>query len=279
MKFIRDLIARKSGASKPATPKPEIVEMELGKPASPLSNLKAAAQDDVSNPAIAEVQAAETGAMNSSEILARINAKTAPDADKAADNAGSVNIWDMDDAAEAASPAAEPPAPEPEVARKSRRRRNQTRVLGFNPASDVVSIFDKAETKTAAGRMKFPVGWVLVTDGPGRGECFALSAGMSQIGRGEDQAVQLDFGDNSISRSNHAAIVYDSETHKFMLGHGGKQNIVRLNNTPVISNEELSSEDEIKIGETTLRFIALCGEKFNWGETPDGEESEDVAIA
>ena len=103
---------------------------------------------------------------------------------------------------------------------------------------------------------------------------------MSQIGRGEDQAVQLDFGDTAISRTNHAAVAYDPETHKFLLGHGGKANIVRLNDKPVISTEPMGNGDTIRLGETTLLFIALCNETFNWSEDNGGsEESDDVAIA
>ena len=102
---------------------------------------------------------------------------------------------------------------------------------------------------------------------------------MSQIGRGEDQSVQLDFGDNSISRSNHAAIVYDPEEKEFTLGHGGKSNIVRLNDKPLISNETLKTGDTMRIGETVLRFVALCDENFNWDEKDADGEDEDVAIA
>jgi pSer/pThr/pTyr-binding forkhead associated (FHA) protein len=101
---------------------------------------------------------------------------------------------------------------------------------------------------------------------------------MSQIGRGEDQAIQLDFGDNSISRSNHAAIVYDAGSKEFLLGHGGKSNIVRLNDKPVISNENLKTGDIIRIGDTALRFVALCDDTFNWSDGAT-EEDEDVAIA
>jgi len=102
---------------------------------------------------------------------------------------------------------------------------------------------------------------------------------MSQIGRGEDQAVPLDFGDMSISRNNHAAVVFDGASRTFMLGHGGKTNIVRLNDQPVISNESLTDGDKIKIGETTLQLKTLCGDDFDWSSTEDGEEREDVAIA
>ena len=127
-----------------------------------------------------------------------------------------------------------------------------------------------AEGIGAGGRpgAEFPTGWIVVTEGPGRGACFTLGDGVSQIGRGEDQAIRLDFGDTSISRNNHAAVAFDPETGKFFLGHGGKSNLVRLNNRPVLSTEELASNDRIRIGETVLRFVALCGEEFSWVEEP-----------
>lgn len=187
--------------------------------------------------------------------------------------APAVNIWDIEDENDTDT------VDVPE-AKSTRRRRNATRVLSFdNGASDVVPMFDSTPAAKPAERTKFPVGWILVSQGPGRGECFTLEPGMSQIGRGEDQAIQLDFGDSSISRSNHAAIVYDTETHSFMLGHGGKKNIVRLNGSPVISNETLKAGDKIKIGETELHFVPLCTEEFNWSDAGNTEEQDDVAIA
>jgi len=74
----------------------------------------------------------------------------------------------------------------------------------------------------------------------------------------------LDLGDTSISREQHAAIAYDEEANGFFLGHGGKSNIVRLNGRPVLSTEDLQNGDMIRIGETTLRFVALCGDAFVW---------------
>ena len=107
---------------------------------------------------------------------------------------------------------------------------------------------------------------------------FTLFDGVSQIGRGEGQSVRLDFGDNSISRNNHASIAFDDEAGQFYLGHGGKSNIVRLNAKPVLSTEEISDGDEIRLGETTLRFTALCGENFAWNNNnTDGDEAENAA--
>jgi hypothetical protein len=157
--------------------------------------------------------------------------------------------------------------PAPAEGRVSRRAgRVKTRLLGFNQqdreAIDPLSA--AAETTATAQREKFPVGWLVVVEGPGVGHSFSLFSGASMIGRGEDQVIRLDFGDTSISRQNHAAIAYDEEQNKFYLGHGGKSNIIRRNARPVLSTEELHHADLIRVGETTLRFVALCGSDFQW---------------
>ena len=157
--------------------------------------------------------------------------------------------------------------------------RVKTRLLGFGaPEAPMHDPFRDAQQSAVADTPEqpvasapkaeptFPVGWLVVTSGPGRGTAFALGSGVSQIGRGADQAVRLDFGDTSISRSNHAAIAFDEEQGGFYLGHGGKANMVRLNDRPVLSTEEISSGAVIRIGETTLRFIALCDGSFSWAQ-------------
>lgn len=181
-------------------------------------------------------------------------------------------------AAQEESTQAETPAPA--VGRAGRRAgRVKTRLLGFNPTAGAgTDPFDNTEPQTDRIEAKFPVGWIVITKGPGLGTCFTLFNGVSQIGRGEEQAIRLDFGDNSVSRENHAAIAYDSEQGVFFLGQGGKANIVRLNNRPVLSTEELSNADLIRIGETTLRFVALCSPDFDWEKTYQ-EETQDAAIA
>ena len=155
--------------------------------------------------------------------------------------------------------------------------RVKTRMLGFQPdANGPKDVFEETAEKAAASEAKhFPAGWIAVVAGPGRGASFTLHNGVSQIGRGEDQAVRLDFGDTSISRNNHAAVAYDDEQGKFYLGHGGKSNLVRLNGRPVLSTEEMSNGDQIRIGETTLKFIALCGEDFTWKSTEGADSTND----
>lgn len=167
--------------------------------------------------------------------------------------------------------------PGPAVGRAGGRRagRVKTRLLGFDSSSGLgTDPFESGQTAQTASVVRFPVGWIVVVGGPGRGASFTLFNGVSAIGRGDDQPVKLDFGDTSISRSNHAVVAYDNEQRKFFLGHGGKANIVRLNGKPVLSTEELGHNDIIRIGETTLRFLALCGADFDWSDdegTKDGD--------
>ncbi|ARU02269.1 FHA domain-containing protein [Yoonia vestfoldensis] len=276
MKFIRDLIGKKRSEAQSAAPADDMVAAPLPDPIDP--RLRGGTLPP-------EVDA----------MLSKVNAKSRPAETpppatpaSAAPGAGPVNIWDIDtDDGSTALPEMAPIAPKPARARVSgaaalspaRSRRTKTRLIGFDKSDgSVVDLFNDAPKVVATQRARFPVGWIVVIDGPGRGESFALMAGMNAIGRGEDQAVQLDFGDNAISRSNHAAIVYDTESKDFLLGHGGKSNIVRLNDRPVISNETLTSGDVIRIGETVLRFVALCDGSFSWAKGATGED-EDVAIA
>ena len=249
----------------------------------------AAPHDDI--PDISEVPDKSTMAM-----IRDINAKLATEAGAqpvqadASGDAPAPSIWDLeDDAPEAAAQAPAPQAPAPEAALEApkssaRARRTKTRLIGFDKSDgtsvDALSAHAPAqETVEAAAPVTFAVGWILVVKGPGRGEAFPLISGLSSIGRGIDQTVRLDFGDATISRSGHAAIAYDHDTRTYTLGHGSKANIVRLNDKPVISNEPVTDGDHIRIGETTLRVVTLCDDKFDWSDYEDQEGEEDVAIA
>jgi len=194
-----------------------------------------------------------------------------------------VGIWDIEETAPARAVAPAAPAP----AEPRRPTRTKTRVLGFDaqPAA-VVPLFEGNEQSPLAsappavgkGYVMFPAGWLVIKDGPGKGASFALSQGFSQIGRGSDQTISLDYGDMAISRQNHAAIAYDPVQHQFHIGHGGKSNLVRLNGKPLLSTEVASDGDEIQIGETTLVLKVLCTPEFNWSYEAEGD-GHDMAIA
>ncbi len=170
----------------------------------------------------------------------------------------------------------QPVKPVPMPSRKSAGR-VKTRLLNANDDADAQHrVMENTAPAMPSARVTFPVGWLVVTKGPGRGTCFALRSGVSQIGRDAEETVALDFGDLSISRSNHASIAYDPDSHLFYVGHGGKANIVRLNSKPLLTTEQLSDGDIISMGETSLRLTILCDETFNW---TDGTQDDDVLFA
>jgi len=211
------------------------------------------------------------------------------------------SIWDdnnKDEGGENQSAATSEAGPsDDEVMRRARRRsrntsrrsRNKTRILGFEPQDTSVNeLFQANAGEPEVAAVASPnimsmeaTGWLVVVSGPGRGASFPLFSGMASIGRNSDQLISLDFGDTSISRRNHASIAYDSNDNIFYFGHGGKSNLVRINNKPVLSTEVVKDGDEFLIGETTLRLIAICNPDFNWDDEPeaidDGEDN--VAIA
>lgn len=187
----------------------------------------------------------------------------------------SSSMWDMDDDL---SDDEAPPVPSREgavpVAPVTPRRagRARTRLLGFEHSDGAIEDISAPEPTAAVATDTFAVGWLVVIAGPGRGHSFSLYPGVSQIGRGAEQAVSLDFGDVAISREGHASIAYDDETRAFYLGHGGKQNIVRLNNRPVLGTETVTHGDSIRIGETTLMLAALCSEDFSWSQEQESSD-------
>lgn len=173
------------------------------------------------------------------------------------------------------------PAPAAAMGRAGRQAgRVKTRLLGFQSAAGPENdLFARPVTEPRTpqtGPAMFPLGWIVVVEGPGRGASFPLTNGVCQIGRSAEQSVPLNFGDTSISRENHAAIAYDDEQNKFFLGHGGKSNLVRLNGKPVLSTEELNNADHIRIGETTLHFVALCGGGFSWQQSEGGNDGQEA---
>lgn len=104
---------------------------------------------------------------------------------------------------------------------------------------------------------------IMVINGPGSGSSFALSKSVSSIGRGNDQEIQLDFGDSYISRKGHAAIFHDEEQDRYLIRFGGKQNAVRLNNGILLGTQYLENWDHIQIGKTTLCFAPPANDRFD----------------
>jgi len=130
------------------------------------------------------------------------------------------------------------------------------------------------ETSAAADSESDPMddpvaGWVVVIDGPGKGQVLQIGYGQNSIGKDVDQRIRLSFGDDQISRQNHAIITYDPRGKQFYLQQGTGTNLAYLNNAPVLAPTILAAHCHISLGETTLRFIPLCNEAFCWQDLED----------
>ena len=125
-----------------------------------------------------------------------------------------------------------------------------------------------------AGRVRRPVGWLVIIEGPGTGDWFALESGLTHIGRGVIQDDCVDFGDQTISQLNRAFITYDIAQHRFQISQGEGINWVRLNGVTVEVKADLSHGDRIAIGNTTLRIAAFCDDHFSWAPILDKGRSK-----
>ena len=115
------------------------------------------------------------------------------------------------------------------------------------------------------------VGWLVVVEGPGKGQTLQLGYGSNPLGRGATDRVKLDFGDDQISRNGHAVVTYDPRGRKFYVQHGGGTNLTYLGDQPVLAPAELPALGHIGIGNTILRFVPLCGAEFDWQDTEESK--------
>lgn len=114
-----------------------------------------------------------------------------------------------------------------------------------------------------------PVGWLVIVRGPGKGHVLTLGNGMNAIGRGENSRVRVDFGDDGVSRDNHARLVYEPRQRCFLLSHGEGANLTYLNGEVVLQSQPIESGAEIQIGDTTMRFQSFCSQAFDWPDVDD----------
>lgn len=116
---------------------------------------------------------------------------------------------------------------------------------------------------TDFGEVMPAVGWLVVINGKGRGQDLRIVPGMNHIGR-EKGEILLKFGDASISREKHARLAYDVDENMFLLAHLEGRNLTKVNGKTIMDTYELNAYDHIRMGETEMIFVPLCGENFSW---------------
>jgi hypothetical protein len=117
------------------------------------------------------------------------------------------------------------------------------------------------------------VGWLVIVGGPGLGAYRPIYEGNNGIGRGKNQRIPIDFGDDTISSEEQAYIRYDSMDRSFLfVPNLSKTNIVAVNDKKPTGAVKLELMDVITMGRTQLAFVPFCGEEFDWSELSDLKE-------
>lgn len=107
------------------------------------------------------------------------------------------------------------------------------------------------------------VGWLVCTDGVNKGTDYRLHQGRNFIGRSPEMDVCI-LGDNTVSRSSHAIVVYDPRSNVYLAQPGSSKELFYVNDKLVLNPVELKTMDLLNIGDAKLMFVPLCGEQFHW---------------
>ncbi len=107
------------------------------------------------------------------------------------------------------------------------------------------------------------VGWLVCVKGNNLGRDYRIVAGRNFVGRGDKMDICIK-GDNSVSRASHAVVVYDPKSNVFLAQPGDAKELFYINDSLVLSPTQMKAMDRISVGETTLVFVPLCGEGFQW---------------
>lgn len=114
--------------------------------------------------------------------------------------------------------------------------------------------FDGGKTVLLSALKRTPVvGWLVVIQGPQKGEDFRLREGKNMLGKASDCEICLQ--DPTIS-SKHASLSYKDGT--FFLTDLDSTNGTFVNNSnDVVARVELKDGDVIRVGETSMKFKCL----------------------
>lgn len=130
---------------------------------------------------------------------------------------------------------------------------NETRIVRPGDTGSGEAL-DDISTQILRDKSNQVVARLVVAEGPGMGNSVNVFTGTNQIGRGDDMRVQINFGDDTISRQQHAVITVDAAKPEVRIYDGGKPGGLWVNGTRVTGDQVIKFGDLIKLGETTLKL-------------------------
>jgi hypothetical protein len=178
------------------------------------------------------------------------------------------DLNNLERGAQRARSAADQTRPQPMLQDDDRTRLYNPALAGRSPEEARPVSGAAAQSAAAVGSSREAldpvVGWLVVVDGHGKGRSLEIGVGANSIGRDKGQKLKVDFGDQHISRDKHAILIFDPRSNRFFLQSGDVRNLTYIGDDLVLSPTELKGGETILIGETKLRFVALCGPQFGW---------------
>lgn len=108
------------------------------------------------------------------------------------------------------------------------------------------------------------VGWLVCIKGESAGAGYELKTGANKVGRLEKVNDVVISGDMHISGKEHLVITFEPKAGKFYIQPGAGMNLSYINGELLSGAAVLNDRDRIELGASTLVFVALCGEAFNW---------------
>lgn len=124
-----------------------------------------------------------------------------------------------------------------------------------------------AEAGLAAAPKGPVTGWLVVLDGPARGQDLRLGEGRNFLGvDAAGNPAVLDA--NSPLAVRRGIVVYDPQDDNWCALPGSSNELCTLNGKSLIEKMPLTAGDTFAVGGAQLRFVPLCGPEFNWNAAP-----------
>jgi uncharacterized membrane protein YhaH (DUF805 family) len=108
------------------------------------------------------------------------------------------------------------------------------------------------------------VGWLVAIEGQSKGSQYRLRAQRNRIGA--DPSMEVSLATPGVERAEHATITYDPRNNRYSVAPGagpvqvGRGSILQ----PLLQPGPLQPYDRIRLGDTTLIFVPLCGPHYQW---------------
>ncbi len=118
--------------------------------------------------------------------------------------------------------------------------------------------------KSEENNRDYITGWLVCIDGPEKGRDYRLHYGFNRIGRSYQMDICIE-DDMQITRDNHCSIAYDVKENEFSV-MPSTGTLTYLNDQMLMENEKIKDGDKIRIGQTTLEFVAFCKGEKRWDE-------------